>query len=44
MNWDDLVAFDIHTHAEEPCQHPREAGYDEFQAGMAKYLSNPAGK
>jgi hypothetical protein len=44
MNVDDLVAIDIHTHAEEPCAHPRDDGYDEFQAGMAKYFRNPAGK
>lgn len=44
MNVDDLIAIDIHTHAEEPCAHPRDDGYDEFQAGMAKYFRNPAGK
>ena len=44
MNFDDLKAFDIHTHAEEPCCGPRDDGYDEFQAGMAKYFKNPAGK
>jgi uncharacterized protein len=42
MNLDDLVALDIHTHAEEPCG-PRDDGYDAFQAGMAKYFRNPAG-
>jgi predicted TIM-barrel fold metal-dependent hydrolase len=31
MNIDELVAIDIHTHAEE------------FQAGMARYFGNPAG-
>lgn len=44
MNFDALKAFDIHTHAEEPCCGPRDDGYDEFQAGMAKYFKNPAGK
>ena len=44
MNFDDLTAFDFHTHAEEPCQHPRDDGYDDFQAGMAAYFKNPAGK
>ncbi len=44
MNVDDLVAIDIHTHAEEPCAHARDDGYDEFQAGMARYFRNPAGK
>lgn len=43
MNIDELVAIDIHTHAEEPCVGPRDDGYDEFQAGMAKYFKNPAG-
>ena len=44
MNIDDLVAIDIHTHAEEPCCGTRDDGYDAFQAGMAKYFKNPAGK
>jgi predicted TIM-barrel fold metal-dependent hydrolase len=43
MNIDELLAIDIHTHAEEPCCGPRDDGYDEFQAGMAKYFRNPAG-
>lgn len=44
MNFDALKAFDIHTHAEEPCADPRDDGYDEFQSGMAAYFKNPAGK
>lgn len=36
-------AIDIHTHAEEPCCVDRDDGYNEFQAGMAKYFKNPAG-
>ena len=43
MNVDDLIAIDIHTHAEEPCKHDRDDGYNEFQAGMAAYFKNPAG-
>lgn len=43
LNLDDLVAIDIHTHAEEPCDCHRDDGYNEFQAGMAKYFKNPAG-
>jgi len=43
MNIDELIAIDIHTHAEEPCCGPRDDGYDEFQAGMARYFKNPAG-
>ena len=45
INLDDIVAIDIHTHAEEPCKacNPRDDGYTEFQEGMAKYFRNPAG-
>lgn len=43
MNFDDLIAFDFHTHAEEPCCGPRDDGYNQFQAGMAAYFKNPAG-
>ncbi len=43
LNIDDLVAIDIHTHAEEPCDTCRTDGYNEFQAGMAAYFKNPAG-
>lgn len=43
LNLDHLVAIDIHTHAEEPCDCHRDDGYNEFQAGMAKYFKNPAG-
>ncbi|MCC0075081.1 MAG: amidohydrolase [Rhodobacter sp.] len=43
MNIDELVAIDIHTHAEEPCDACRDDGYNEFQTGMANYFKNPAG-
>ena len=43
LNLDDIVAIDIHTHAEEPCDTCRDDGYNEFQAGMARYFKNPAG-
>jgi predicted TIM-barrel fold metal-dependent hydrolase len=43
VNLSELVALDVHTHAEEPCCGPRDDGYDEFQAGMANYFKNPAG-
>mgnify|MGYP002621856720 FL=1 len=44
INLDDIVAIDIHTHAEEPCcGGHRDDGYLEFQAAMAKYFRNPAG-
>ena len=38
-----VKAIDFHTHAEEPCCGHRDDGYNEFQAGMAKYFKNPAG-
>lgn len=43
INLDEIIAIDIHTHAEEPCDDCRDDGYNEFQAGMAKYFKNPAG-
>lgn len=43
LNLDDIIAIDIHTHAEEPCNCHRDDGYNEFQAGMAAYFRNPAG-
>ncbi|MCA2011286.1 amidohydrolase family protein [Cereibacter sphaeroides] len=43
MNMDEIIAIDIHTHAEEPCDTCRDDGYNEFQAGMARYFKNPAG-
>lgn len=43
INFDEIKAIDFHTHAEEPCCGPRDDGYDEFQASMAKYFKNPAG-
>ena len=41
-NIEDVVAIDIHTHAEEPCGMHGDDGYDDFQAQMAILLS-PAG-
>ncbi len=38
MNIDELVAIDVHTHAEEPCGLHADDGYDDFQKGMAKYF------
>jgi hypothetical protein len=35
LNLDDLVAIDIHTHAEEPCGIHGDDGYDDFQAAKA---------
>ena len=41
MNVDELIAIDIHTHAEEPCGTHPDDGYDDFQAAMAKYFGAP---
>jgi uncharacterized protein len=43
LDIDNLIAIDVHTHAEEPCNHARDDGYNEFQEGMAAYFRNPAG-
>ena len=40
-NLDDVVAIDIHTHAEEPCGTHGDDGYDDFQAAMADYFKSP---
>src|ERR1700749_2350740 len=40
-NIDDVVAIDIHTHAEEPCGMHADDGYDAFQARMAEYFKAP---
>ena len=41
MNVNDLVAIDIHTHAEEPCGTHPDDGYDDLQAAMATYFNQP---
>ena len=41
MNVDDLVAIDVHTHAEEPCGTHPDDGYDELRAAMAVYFNRP---
>jgi len=41
MKIDDLIAIDIHTHAEEPCGTHADDGYDDFQAAMAAYFKAP---
>ena len=38
---DNVVAIDIHTHAEEPCGMHGDDGYDDFQAQMAEYFKSP---
>ena len=41
MNIDELIAIDVHTHAEEPCGTHADDGYDDFPAAMAKYFGAP---
>ncbi|MGL4260546.1 MAG: 4-hydroxyphenyl-beta-ketoacyl-CoA hydrolase, partial [Afipia sp.] len=41
LNPDDLIAIDIHTHAEEPCGTHGDDGYDDFQAAMSEYFKSP---
>jgi hypothetical protein len=40
MNVDELVAFDIHTHAGDPCGIHDDDGYGEFQAAMKAYFGS----
>src|SRR6201992_3067495 len=37
-NIEEVVAIDIHTHAEEPCGMHADDGYDDFQDQMAEYF------
>jgi uncharacterized protein len=41
VNVDELLAIDVHTHAEEPCGTHPDDGYDELQAAMAVYFNQP---
>ena len=41
MNINELIAIDIHTHAEEPCGTHPDDGYDDLQAAMAIYFNQP---
>jgi hypothetical protein len=41
VNVKELVAIDIHTHAEEPCGTHPDDGYDDLQAAMAVYFNQP---
>ena len=41
MNVNELVAIDVHTHAEEPCGTHSDDGYDDYQAAMAVYFNQP---
>jgi len=42
MNFSELVAFDIHTHAERTCQHPLDEIQEQFDAAAARYFKTPA--
>jgi predicted TIM-barrel fold metal-dependent hydrolase len=41
MKLDELVAIDIHTHAERSCQHPHDAIQEDFDKAAAIYFKNP---
>src|ERR1700704_6787760 len=41
LNVDEVIAIDIHTHAEEPCGAHGDDGYDDFQAAMSEYFKSP---
>jgi uncharacterized protein len=41
VNVNELIAIDVHTHAEEPCGTHPDDGYDELQAAMAAYFKQP---
>ena len=41
INVDEVIAIDIHTHAEEPCGAHGDDGYDDFQAAMSEYFKSP---
>ena len=41
MNVKELIAIDIHTHAEEPCGTHPDDGYDDLQTAMAVYFNQP---
>ena len=41
MNLDEIVAIDIHTHAEEPCGLHADDGYDQFQEELLGYFHSP---
>src|SRR5215213_1792002 len=40
-NIEEVVAIDIHTHAEEPCVIHVDYVYYDFQAQMAEYFKSP---
>lgn len=41
INFEDIVAIDFHTHAEEPCGTHADDGYDALQSAMADYFHSP---
>ena len=38
MNLDELVAIDVHTHAERSCRHPVDAFWEPYEAAANKYF------
>src|SRR5262249_22320732 len=42
MNFDDLVAFDVHTHAEVSCRQPADEYGREFDEAAMKYFKSGA--
>jgi len=42
MNFSELVAFDIHTHAERTCHHPHDEIQEQYNRAAARYFKNPA--
>jgi predicted TIM-barrel fold metal-dependent hydrolase len=41
LDLDQLIAIDVHTHAEEPCGLHADDGYDDLQQAMAAYFKAP---
>ena len=38
MNWQELVAIDIHTHAEVSCWNPHDSYGEEYERAADKYI------
>lgn len=41
IDLDNIVAIDMHTHAEEPCGTHVDDGYDDLQDAMSTYFKSP---
>ena len=42
MNVKDLVAIDVHTHAEVSCRQPQDEVWQEYEAAASKYFKAAA--